>query len=417
MDAQQAPPIEDWIPGVLSKQQMRLLIEKGFLLDAHGKVDHSAFDLHLTNDAYELPSGSVKPFAGDANYLQELKHQKLAVHHPSQNGDEFLLKSKHTYVFRLRERLNFGKAPAPFFGQATAKSSVGRVDVLARLITEGSADYETFTFQEAAGGSGDMYVEITPITFNVLVRAGDSLNQLRLFVGAPGDVEIRNSALYTAVLKNTTANDGSLSVDLHPVEIGMLHTSAFVARVAEQNSNPIRLWKSGDKPTPWSYWRFKEADDQVRFRVDAGNFYILRSRERIALPGGIAVYCRASDETIGEMRIHYAGFVHPLFGRRHADGVGTPLIFEVRGHDVHVSLRDGEKMARLIFYRMSQDAVPDEEDKATEAVDNDATAEETDDDRLYERQNLQLSKFFGKWPNKLTYANEETGEVKPALEK
>jgi dCTP deaminase len=77
--------------------------------------------------------------------------------------------------------------------------------------------------------------------------------------------------------------------------------------------------------------------------------------EHISLSGEIAVYCRAIDETIGEMRIHYAGFVHPLFGRERKDRKhGTPLIFEVRGHDVGVTLTDGEKMARLTFYRMSE---------------------------------------------------------------
>jgi hypothetical protein len=38
------------------------------------------------------------------------------------------------------------------------------------------------------------------------------------------------------------------------------------------------------------------------------------------------------------------------------------VIFEVRGHDIDVSLRDCEKMARLEFYRMSEDCVSEPED-------------------------------------------------------
>jgi dCTP deaminase len=172
--------------------------------------------------------------------------------------------------------------------------------------------------------------------------------------------------------------------------------------------SPIPLWKGETLPAPWDYWRFRKSDEHLRLRIEEGNFYILRSRERIALPSGVAVYCRASDETIGEMRIHYAGFVHPLFGRRHGADVGTPLIFEVRGHDVNVSLRHGEKMARLIFYRMSQDAVLDEDEEA------EVTAAE--DEGLYEQQNLQLSKFFGQWSKKLAWVDEATGQVRPAGE-
>ncbi|PYV20373.1 MAG: hypothetical protein DMG27_23200 [Acidobacteria bacterium] len=94
------------------------------------------------------------------------------------------------------------------------------------------------------------------------------------------------------------------------------------------------------------------------------------------------------------MRIHYAGFVHPLFGTRRQDGNrGTPLIFEVRGHQVDVSLADGEKLANLTFYRMSEDCDPEGE----------ATP--------YENQTLQLSKFFGPWPNKL---RDNDGKLEPA---
>jgi dCTP deaminase len=93
---------------------------------------------------------------------------------------------------------------------------------------------------------------------------------------------------------------------------------------------------------------------------------------------------------MGEMRIHYAGFVHPYFGLYREDGTkGTPLIFEVRGHQVPVSLADREKMANLIFYRMSEDAPPlSPEEKQDEA-------------KGYGSQDLKLSKFFGEWPKHL----------------
>ncbi len=131
--------------------------------------------------------------------------------------------------------------------------------------------------------------------------------------------------------------------------------------------------------SPCKYWRFLRKDEHNRLKIGKGNFYIMRSKERISLPGGIAVYCRAMDETIGEMRIHYAGFVHPFFGKNRKDKEdGTPLIFEVRGHDVDVSLRHEEKMANLTFYRMSQDCKEPQDRKPTS----------------YTGQELKLSKIF-----------------------
>jgi dCTP deaminase len=394
--------IEDWIPGVLCRSQVQHLSDKGYLLNIEASaIDHSAVDLHITGDGYHLPGGSVKPAFG-IHYGTEIK----AVGHPlllDETGT-ITLKGKNTYVFRLKERLNLRSVDLPpFYGQATAKSSVGRVDVLARLIVDGMGDYESFDPNGLKKGSGDLYLEVTPITFDVVVRPGISLTQLRFFLGDPHDVEIRASELYGAVLKNTSARDGTLSVDLTPVEKGGIPTSTFLARAGE-NAKPVPLWKGEQRPDPWGYWRFRCAerqDSHLRLRIEEGNFYILRSKERIALPGSVAVYCRASDETIGEMRIHYAGFVHPLFGRRHGSSeVGTPLIFEVRGRDVNVSLRDGERMARLIFYRMSEDAKPTEEDEKA-------------DQQVYEGQNLQLSKFFAEWPERLKYADEASGQVEP----
>ena len=57
-----------------------------------------------------------------------------------------------------------------------------------------------------------------------------------------------------------------------------------------------------------------------------------------------------------------------------------------------VSLADGEKMAELIFYRMSKDP---------------AKPGQTG----YDMQDLELSKYFSKWPSSLTKKND--GSVQP----
>jgi dCTP deaminase len=105
-------------------------------------------------------------------------------------------------------------------------------------------------------------------------------------------------------------------------------------------------------------WTIVESNDVNNLKsilIEKDKFYILRSKERISLPDNVCIYCRAMDETLGEMRIHYAGFVQPRFGLNREDGKsGAPLIFEVRGHNVNVLLTHGEILARLFFYRMSK---------------------------------------------------------------
>jgi dCTP deaminase len=389
-------PWDKWVPGVLNRIQMEDLCDRElFVLNApfdEKYLDESSIELHLTEKAFQMRKGSVKP-SGTMPYSYFLKQPHLAVEFSPDVNGIFTLRSRETYVFKLRERLGKPLAELGFFGQATAKSSVGRVDVLARLIVNGMDTYECFAPKCFEFGCGEMYLEITPITFDVLVKPGISLSQLRLFYGDPRNVEVEGKELFRTVYSGIKKNDGSLTVDISNTEIGGLPAAAFYVKVKnekiEKGLPPISLWtEKGEEygtALPITYWKLKSADEYSRLEIQSEEFYILRSKENICVPPGIAVYCRASDETIGEMRIHYAGFVHPWWGMRRVQGRGTPLIFEVRGHQVNVSLADGERMANLTFYRMSEDAPEPKPSR-------------------YEDQILKLSKFFQPWPDKLKWS-------------
>jgi len=396
-------PWKDWIPGVLSKNQIRQLCQDGYIQnvdnfedDKNGPIDYSAIDLRLTGEGYQMVKGSVKPF-GD-RYKHIIEQQGLIERLPG--DDVYELKRTNTYLFKLKERIALGNKGARIYGQATAKSTIGRMDVLARLIVDGMDHYEGFNPEGLDSGNGDMYLEITPMTFNVRVKEGLSLSQLRLFRGRPQDSEIRGEEVYEPLLHvdNNSEMDGSLSVDLQSTFISRNEVCAFYANLMEENDEPIDLWKRGEV-LPCNYWKFLKSDEHVRLKIHKTRFYILRSKEKISLTGGVAVYCRATDEAIGEMRIHYAGFVHPFFGKERGDDQkGTPLIFEVRGHDVDVSLKDGEKMARLTFYRMSEPCVKSE------------PCAKMGKEVSYNQQTLQLSKIFANWPDNIKI--EDDGSIK-----
>jgi dCTP deaminase len=381
-------PWRDWVPGVLSKVQMSSLCENGFLVnlkDPEIAIGASSVDLHLSSQAYETVRGSVKPF-GD-QYRYKILGQKLITEFQISDDQTFTLRRGKTYLFALREKLEnvFRLAAAGMYGQATPKSSVGRMDVLARLIVDHMDSYDGFEPQRLKESNGDMFLEITPISFDVRVRPDDSLCQLRFIYGRPEDCELRGPQVAQTTLGREARSDGSLSVDLEPISVGKSQTTRAAAFRTKDNLKqdvPFDLWKKPEKerPDPREYWEPESADKATRrLTIKVGSFYILRSKERIRVPSGIAVYCRAVDETIGEMRIHYAGFVHPGFGMKRTDSAsGTPLIFEVRGHDLDVSLNHSETMARLHFYRMSQDLDPEPS--------------------TYNEQTLKLSDFFSEWP-------------------
>lgn len=418
-------PWIQWIPGILNSEQINqlcnagLIIGKGSLRNAIGE---SSIDLSLSDIAYKMTEGSVKP-SSSGRYDFFLEKKKLAEKLKKDTDGTFTLKSKETYIFKLREHLDLRLANGHIYGQATAKSSVGRVDVLARLIVDGMDTYESFHPDGLKAARGDMFLEITPITFSVKVKEGICLSQLRFCYGAFEKIEIKSEQMFKTVL-GSEAKDCFLTVNLENTNIGGLDIAAFCATTPDDPNDTIPLWKEANelKPDPCKYWKFIKGKNQ-RLKIEQNKFYILRSKEKISVPAGIALYCRASDETIGEMRIHYAGFVHPLFGlRRNDDKIGTPLIFEVRGHQVDVSLSDGEKLANLQFYRMSKD-YSEKESKCPYKIQNlklpkycenhnDCPTKITDkSESSYENQDLKLSAFFKDWPKKLKEKND--GSVEP----
>src|SRR5216684_8161227 len=124
----------------------------------------------LATKCFEDPSsrrgGGYEHFlTSETNYARRL--------HFDGNGT-VTLDPKKTYVFELKERLSTKLKSSNIHGQATAKSSVGRVDVLARLIVDGMHNYEGFDHQGMEHASGQMYLEVTSMTFRVNVKAGTS---------------------------------------------------------------------------------------------------------------------------------------------------------------------------------------------------------------------------------------------------
>jgi deoxycytidine triphosphate deaminase len=166
---------ERWLPGVLNRRQIIKLIQAHIILgiteaEAEGGKgkkeigeDASALDLYLTEECYKMKRGSIKPFNKSYNHIIEDEYYAKKEEKDEEDG-KFLLSKGECYIFRVKEKLNVCK-DTPIYGQATAKSSIGRVDVIARLIVDGMSEYEKFNPDEV--DSGDMFLEITPITFNV----------------------------------------------------------------------------------------------------------------------------------------------------------------------------------------------------------------------------------------------------------
>jgi dCTP deaminase len=86
------------------------------------------------------------------------------------------------------------------------------------------------------------------------------------------------------------------------------------------------------------------------------------------------------DPTIGEFRIHYAGFFDPGFGYGvNGEISGTRAVLEVRSHEVPFIMEDGQVVASLVF---------------EELLERPRTLYGEGIGSSYQRQGLKLSKHF-----------------------
>jgi len=91
-----------------------------------------------------------------------------------------------------------------------------------------------------------------------------------------------------------------------------------------------------------------------RIVLDPDDFYILVSKEKVSIPPDLSGEMVAYDPSVGEFRIHYAGFFDPGFGYGLEQGHGTHAVLEVRSHEVPFVIEDGQLVGRLVYERLTE---------------------------------------------------------------
>src|SRR4029078_8060645 len=92
-------------------------------------------------------------------------------------------------------------------------------------------------------------------------------------------------------------------------------------------------------------------------RANPYYLYMLVSKQKVRVRPNFAAEMVAYDPSVGEFRIHYAGFFDPGFGYGSDDIKGTHAVLEVRSHEGPFLLEDGQRVGRLQFERLLE--VPD----------------------------------------------------------
>jgi dCTP deaminase len=331
--------------GILASQHMAGLVGRRILpskpLD-DDQIQPSSLDLRLGTVAYEVQAsflpGERRTVLNRAN---ELLIDKLDL------TEGAVLRRGRVYVIPLLEELAL---TMDLSAKANPKSTTGRLDVFTRLIVDYGKEFESVP----PGYRGPLYVEVVPRTFEVRVRTGTRLNQLRISRGTPSPSDTALTRL-NAERQIVFSRAG---VPVAPqieeglwlgVDLSAHDATKVVGYRAKHHTGVIDLAKVAHYDVS-DFWDPILEPSTGFIVLDPKDFYILVSKQRIRIPADHAADMVPYDPSVGEFRVHYAGFFDPGFGC--LDAAGTPAVLEVRSHEVPFVLEDGQPVARLVYERL-----------------------------------------------------------------
>jgi dCTP deaminase len=331
-------------PGILPCQAIEALIANSAITAATpfeaDQVQPASLDLRLGGRAWRVRASFLP-----GRHTVRQRIADVAMHEVDLTRSA-VLERGCVYIAELQERL---KLPRGVSARANPKSSTGRVDVFVRLLSDHGNRFDDVD----DGYDGPIYMEIAPQTFSVLVRTGTRLNQLRLKAGQPERLRIE-----------------SVGVDL---------TGEIAGFRGRRHAGVVDLDKE-DGHDPRDFWEpLRPKDGQLL--LDPGEFYILASKQAVEIPVLEAAEMTPIDPSVGEFRVHYAGFFDPGFGTDEAHGKGSRGVLEVRSHETPFILEDGQTVARLVYEPLTE---------RPERLYGDLGSH-------YQRQGLKLSKHFRVW--------------------
>ena len=179
------PADPDRSTGLLPAQLLREAVALGReILSAQAigeeQIQPASIDLRLGEVAYRVRASFLPGTRASVRDKLEL----LSMHRIDLTQGAVLEKDC-VYIVPLFEHLALRRRTTAL---ANPKSSIGRLDVFARVITDHGGEFDRIR----EGYKGPLYAEISPRSFSILVRTGSSLVQMRIRRGSP---QFRDAAL------------------------------------------------------------------------------------------------------------------------------------------------------------------------------------------------------------------------------
>ena len=294
--------------GVLSNEFINEMITRKQITtqnlrqDLYSQVQPASIDLTFGNIVYKIHHSFLPLGCSVTDFLWEkVEYSKYALE------DNTKLFAGTTYLIPLREHLCLTNRVR---GKANPKSSIGRLDILVRLVT----DYGEKFDEVKESYIGPLWAEVTPLSFDIRIKPGMSMNQLRFIFGEPN--------MHTDTLSIHT---------LDPDQV-----IGFEARKDPQGDLSLMKTFSND----WRRFWKPITGDKDWVIIKPNHFYIFTSKEAVRVEADKSAEVTAYDPGYGEFRSHYAGFFDPGFGTAEP----VPAVLEIRPHNVSYCIQDGQPL-------------------------------------------------------------------------
>ena len=312
----------------------------------------SSLDLTLSAEAYKLP-GSILPLATESvrELLEKLRVEKQQVLDLTQ---PVLLDRNRVYMVRLQEILDL---PPNVSAYCNNKSSTGRIDVSTRTVTDCNPRYDKIP----RGYKGEVWLQITSRSFDVVLQQGLTLNQAIFYTERHLLPSSEMRELYDSLTSLLYDRDGQ-PIPLEDAfldEGGLMLTldldQPIVGYVARRTFHPLDLTQVGAHAATQFFDPIPRPEEGDYLWLEKGRFYIFSTFEYIRVPSHLASEMIPFDSTSGEFRAHYAGFFDPGFGFGFEGEVkGTPAVLEVRCYEDDLVIRHRQPIARMQFESLDQ---------------------------------------------------------------
>ncbi|PCI83432.1 MAG: 2'-deoxycytidine 5'-triphosphate deaminase [Hyphomicrobiales bacterium] len=366
--------------GILPAHSIHKLVDDGQIITEKplddDQIQPASLDLRLGKIAYRVQAS----FLPGAHKTVGQRLNELSLHEIMLT-DGAVLETNCVYIVPLLESVKLGDNIS---AMANPKSSTGRIDVFTRLITDYGQAFDTIP----AGYQGQLYAEISPRTFPILVRTGSRLSQMRFRIGSAdhSDAELRQLHETHGLVQLPDDGDFDINidngiafrVDLKGIAVDGQTGPNLVGYRAKRHSGLIDVDKKAALKIS-DYWEAIYANEGKSLVLDPDQFYILASKEAVHVPPHYAAEMVPYNTLVGEFRVHYAGFFDPGFGHDAAGGHGSRGVLEMRSHDVPFILEDGQIIGRLVYEKLT--------DAPRELYGQLSTSN-------YQAQGLKLSKHF-----------------------